>query len=281
MTDSQFSEIADGLFIDPEFLADFQQLGLTDFDSVFRFDEAEDLHKSNIAGYRKRLRFDLPGSGTTVFMKRYDNPSRFDQIRNWISHGKRMSMAMCDMFACQELADASIRTARVIAYGQQWTGPFEKRSFIATEKIPDAQTLEQRLPVCFEKPTNHKDRLKFIDQLSDFARTFHNTGLRHRDFYLAHIFMSDDGLLYLIDLHRTFRPRILGRRFQVKDIAQLYYSAPGMYFSEADRLRFYYRYLGREKLNRADRRFIRKVKAKAWRMADHDIRHGRPVPFAG
>jgi hypothetical protein len=85
----------------------------------------------------------------------------------------------------------------------------------------------------------------------------------------------------LIDLARVFGPIVLRRRFQIKDIAQVYYSAPGKHFTKTDRLRFYKAYTGQSKLTKKDKIFIRKVINKAERMARHDLKHGRVVPFAG
>ncbi|MHC4105705.1 MAG: lipopolysaccharide kinase InaA family protein, partial [Planctomycetota bacterium] len=125
-----------------------------------------------------------------------------------------------------------------------------------------------------------KLRRNFIAQLASFIRKFHDTDYRHRDLYLSHIFYSDSGIFYLIDLARAFKPIIRGRRFRIKDIAQLYYSAPAMYFSRTDRLRFYLNYIGFEdKLTSKDKTFIHRVIKKARRMARHDIKHGREVPF--
>ena len=72
---------------------------------------------------------------------------------------------------------------------------------------------------------------------------------------------------------------LLGGQYRVKDIAQLHYSAPAKYFSKTDRLRFLRAYLGRGKLNAGDKNFARRVDTKAMRMAKHDARHGRAVPF--
>ncbi len=160
---------------------------------------------------------------------------------------------------------------------------FEERSFIITEKIPDAESLERKLPDCFNGPAtteNLKLRRNFIVQSAAFIRKFHETNYRHRDLYFSHIFYSDSGEFYLIDLARVFGPVVLLRRFQIKDIAQVYYSAPGKHFSKTDRMRFYMAYAGQKRLTRKDKTFIRKVINKAERMARHDIRHGRPVPFA-
>ena len=122
-------------------------------------------------------------------------------------------------------------------------------------------------------------RRDFIRRLAAFIRKFHDTNYRHRDLYLCHIFYSDDGRFYLIDLARVFKPVLLAERFRVKDIAQIYYSAPGGHFSGTDRLRFYFALTGRSKLNIKDKVFICKVINKAKQIARRDIKHGRDVPF--
>ena len=104
------------------------------------------------------------------------------------------------------------------------------------------------------------------------------TGLTHA-FGSFKVEYSKDAGFYLIDLARVFKPALLAERFRIKDIAQVYDSAPGRYFSKTDRLRFYLAYVGRDKLTRKDKVFISKVKNKAKRMAKHDIKHGRSVPF--
>jgi len=83
----------------------------------------------------------------------------------------------------------------------------------------------------------------------------------------------------LIDLARAFRPSIMRERWRIKDMAQLHYSSPGRYFSNADRLRFYKAYRGLGRLGIRDKSFVRAVLRKAARMADHDLKHGRTVPF--
>jgi hypothetical protein len=251
-------------------------------DAVFAFSGGQDLHKSNLAAYRSRRQFTLP-DGTVVFMKRYHRPPVSLQIRNWLSHGRRHCLALFDIAPGIDLAPAGISTPKVIAWGQEWSRGFEKRSFVMTRQLPDrAAALEKTLPACFESPSkaSFRERKAFLKKLADFAQRFHETGYRHRDFYLAHIFMTAQESLYLIDLTRAFRPRLLSGRYRIKDLAQLHYSAPGRTIHCTDRLRFYKYYANCTTLSPSDKRLIRAVQTKAWKMAHHDIRHGRPVPFA-
>jgi len=283
MSRQEFKEISSGFFVDAEYVEIFRKMSLTSIDAVFDFDAGDNLSKANMAGYRSRLRFELGDCGQVVFLKRYDRPPILMQLKNWLSHLKRCSTAYFDFLPTVALKAANINTPKTIAYGQQWSGVFEKRSFIIMEKISNAEALERKLPDFFYNEASagtFKQRCDFIENLADFTKRFHASGLRHRDFYLAHIFLDDDGQLYLIDLQRAFKPKIFTGRFRVKDIAQLHYSSPGEYFSCTDRVRFYLRYSGKTKLGFKDKLFISRVKAKAWRMALHDMKHGRDVPFA-
>lgn len=280
--EQKFAKISNSFFVDSDYKAGLDKMGLTSIDSVFSFNEAHSLNKDNLPGHRSRLRFEINSPPATLFLKRYDCPPILTQVRNWLSAHKQVSCGLFDIEPAIKLAAAGINTPKIIAYGEQLSAFFEKRSFIITEKIPDAESLERRLPNCFNAPVTIKKlklRKNFIAQLAAFIKKFHETNYRHRDLYFSHIFYGDDGRFYLIDLARVFRPGLFAERFRVKDIAQLYYSAPGRYFSKTDRLRFYLGYTSRSRLTGKDKVFIRKVINKTRQMAQHDIKHGRAVPF--
>jgi serine/threonine protein kinase len=283
MREQKLVEISKSLCIDPDYEAAFSKLGLTSIDAVFSFEAGTNLTKSNLAKYRTRLQFEIDSPAVTVFLKRYDRPPISVQLRNWLASRSRVSCGAIGFKSASELQAGGINTPKILFHGEQWGTFFERRSFIITEKIPGAESLERKLPDYFsDTKTVEQSKLRrsFISQLAGFVKKFHETGYCHRDLYLSHIFYSDSGEFYLIDLARAFKPGFRHRRFLIKDIAQVYYSAPARYFSKTDRLRFYIAYTGRHKLNRKDKAFIRKVINRARRMARHDMKHGRPVPFA-
>ncbi len=283
---NSFQNTSQSFFVEADYRSALEKAGLTSLDAVFSFDAAKNLSKKNLASFRSRLQFeiDAPGSSrpATVFLKRYDAPPAVAQLRNWLAARGRKSCAMQEYASMSALAAAGIGIPRPICWGQQWGILFEKRSFIITEKVPSAEALERKLPRCFNAPAtkeNLQRRREFILKLACFIKKFHETGYRHRDLYLSHIFCSNKSEFFLIDLARVFRPLVLGRRFQIKDLAQVYYSAPGRHFSRTDRLRFYLAYAGQGKLTRQDKPFIREVIAKVQRIARRERKHGRQVPF--
>ncbi len=282
----EFVEISKSMFVDVDYETPLRNLGLTSIDSVFSFNIAKNLAKAGLAPFRTRLQFEIefPGSqiSTMAFLKRYNRPPIIAQLQNWLSNHSRTSCALIEVRANNELCAAGIDTPKIISYGQQWGVLFEKRSFIISEKIPNAESIERKLPDYFDCPAT-TDRLKlrrdFITQLAAFVRKFHQTNYRHRDLYFSHIFYNNNDTFYLIDLARAFKPIMCQERFRVKDIAQIHYSAPAKYFSRTDRLRFYLRYADKKNLTRSDKVLIRKVQRKAEYMARHDKKHGRPTPF--
>ena len=280
----KFVQISESFLIDPDYAAGFSELGLTSIDAVFSFDAGRNLAKTNLASYRERLEFQVNSPPITMFLKRYRKAPVLLQFKNWFCHRSRASYGFFDFDLVNKLAALGINTPKTICYGEQWGMFFEKRSFCITEKIPNAESLERKLPDCFDAPhtvKNLKLRRDFIAELADFVKKFHETKYRHRDLYLCHIFYNDHSKFYLIDLARVFKPILLTERFRIKDIAQLYYSAPLRYFSKTDRLRFYLAYANRHGLTKTDKVFIRKVKNKARRMERHDKKYGRAAPFAG
>ena len=273
--DPSFLQPVRGFFIDPQYQQTLEEAGLDSLDAVFAYEQGQRLTKPNLASWRHRIRLQLP-NGQTVYLKRYSCPPLPVQIKSWFQHGYRGFLSEYDKGPLDELSNVVVLIPQTIAYGGQWTGLFEKRSFIITLEIPNAHSLETKLPDCFEHPVSRRE---FILKLADFIRRFHETGYRHRDLYLCHIFLSNNETLYLIDLHRSFKPKLLGKRYRIKDLAQLHYSSPADKVSTADRLRFYLAYAQKKKLSAADKVFIRKIHTKALHIARHDRKHGRTVPF--
>jgi hypothetical protein len=273
----KFLQPVNGFFVDPKYQQLLKGTGLNSLDSIFAFKQGQQLTKANLVSWRHRIRLQLP-DGQTVYLKRYLKPPLSIQIKNWLQHGQRAFLSEYDKGPQKELGNMNIRIPQTIAYGGQWTGLFEKRSFIITLEIPNAHSLETTLPNCFTVQ-DFKEKKRFILKLADFIRRFHNTGYRHRDLYLCHIFLSEKETLYLIDLHRTFKPKLLGKRYKVKDLAQLHYSSPADKITLSDRIRFYLAYTQKKKLSFADKNFIRVIHSKTQRIARHDRKHGRVAPF--
>ena len=74
---------------------------------------------------------------------------------------------------------------------------------------------------------NKKRKQNLIEKIAELAKNMHNAGFGHQDFYLVHIFVKEQNNdeIFLIDLQRLIIQKKLTKRWRVKDLAQLYYSA--------------------------------------------------------
>jgi len=109
--------------------------------------------------------------------------------------------------------------------------------------------------------------------VADIARKLHGSGMNHQDFYLSHFYADDQDGLFLIDLQRVMHRLQVPVRYQVKDLAQLNYSAEMTgKLSRCDRMRVFRRYLGVSALKPTDKILLRKVLAKSGRIAKHTVK---------
>jgi len=121
-------------------------------------------------------------------------------------------------------------------------------------------------------------KLALIRYVAGVSRTLHRNGVNHRDFYICHFLLKTDMmpeiLAPLIDLHRAQLRRETPRRWAVKDVAGLYFSAMRIGLTPRDRLRFIRIYSDgslREPL-RNDAGFWRAVERTAERLHDKELR---------
>jgi len=277
-----FDEISSGCYIRKRHIESFAALGLRNVDDFVDFTGGREINKKEIAEFRNRQVFSAGKKGTNFYLKAYNRPPTSIQMANWFAHGKYASTAAYDYLPALELEKIGVKTPKVAAFGKIFKGLFEKKSFIVTEELIGQQSLEERSPDFFQPPTTPEKqakRCRFIKELAEITKNFHGSGFFHRDYYLSHIFWGEKEGFTIIDLQRVFKPTIMGWRYRIKDIAQLYYSAPASLYSKTDRMRFYKHYAGIEKLRRRDKWFITQVKLKAAKMAAHDSKSGRDAPY--
>ncbi len=136
--------------------------------------------------------------------------------------------------AIQSFEKLGVPTMKLAACGQSGANPAAITSFIITDALEKTEDLEHFLPTL--DVTDSEDvRLKraIIVKLAELAARLHGNGINHRDFYLCHFRLhtgngkpaADKLVLYVMDLHRVQQRASLPRRWQVKDLAALLYSA--------------------------------------------------------
>lgn len=152
------------------------------------------------------------------------------------------------------------------------------RSFLLMREVAGVP-LDRFLAGGFPDPRRvgpRRSRDAVLRDLSGMVRRFHATGFYHKDLYCCHLIVTPDprwGRPYFIDLQRVDHGQPPRRRWLVKDLAALHYSAPAS-VTRADRMRFLLNYLCKSKLDREAKAWVRAVAAKASRLGAHVPKFG-------
>ncbi len=221
-------------------------------------------------GLGKRYRAQLELDPSLVFYKRYDGESLRGLLQRWSEDGERNAIAAREVNVANALEKIGIRTFHPLAWG--WTKGWgvRQKSFVVMSQVP-GNSIERWLTTV---NLNWRQKLRLVEQVAKFARSLHKNGWFHRDFYLCHIFIQElDGSyqLALVDLARMFQPRWRVRRWQIKDLAQLNYSALTKDFSKTMRLRFVKIYFGCASLNSEQKTILRTIHRRTEQIRRRDL----------
>jgi UDP-glucose:(heptosyl)LPS alpha-1,3-glucosyltransferase len=144
--------------------------------------------------------------------------------------------------ALNKLRALNIPSLIPLAYGVRGKNPARQQSFIVTRELADVVQLDHYFE---QNSVAIKPRLLILKQLALMVRALHEAGINHRDLYLCHFMLKPESLvaghnpeIYLIDLHRAQCRVQVPRRWQIKDLAALYYSSLNLGFNRRDSLRF-------------------------------------------
>ena len=117
-----------------------------------------------------------------------------------------------------------------------------------------------------------------LTRVAWIARVLHGNGYVHKDFYLGHLFVLEselkagvaDPTVFLLDVQRVKRVGRWNRRWMLKDLSALYFSALATEFTRREMLRFFVLYLGRGgKAGPKGRALLKDIGAKAARIGLH------------
>jgi heptose I phosphotransferase len=260
------------LTVNREFAPLLQQHALTTFDAIANF--AGGSVAKNVLRERTTTRLDLAdadGTPRTLYLKRHLRPGAWELVKPLLRLTRPIVGARNEWEAILRFHASGITTMVPVALGESGS-----RSFLVTEGIAGCEKLTawmqaHRHSLCNGQLAALRD---IVAGVADVARTMHAAGLHHQDFYLTHLMVPERGPttpIHVLDLGRVrFQPR-LARRWIVKDLAQLNFSAAGV--SASDRLRFLRRYLG-HRPTRNDRALVTRIVRKSRAIARHTQKNG-------
>jgi heptose I phosphotransferase len=183
-------------------------------------------------------------NGRRYFIKRHRGVSWTEIFKNLLTLRLPVVSARNEYRALRKLAELGVAVPRVAAYGRRGFWPPTLESCLVTEDVGHHQSLEDYCRHWHTRAPAFVEKAALVNRIADISRILHTNGICHRDYYLCHFLRAADGTLTVIDLHRALTKRKLGRRWIVKDLAGLYFSALDAGLTRRDLLRFVRRYRG-------------------------------------
>ena len=250
--------------------ASMKEILPADFKEYFDIESLELVTKK-----RGRTVVKIHAGWSTYYLKRHYGMKLKDALLEFLRHGRRMSNARLEWKAMEICDTLGIKNTPFRVFGEKFSGMKEKCSFLLTESLPPGKTVEDHLRGGLRLAFAEKKEL--IKRIAAIARRLHTEGYTHKDFYLGHFYvvgdLKGDYDLHLLDLQRLCKGAKLLNRWSLKDITALYFSTlpfvPTGQITRCDMLRFYLRYVGRERLLKKDKKFLRAVTLKERRIARH------------
>ena len=262
-TGNRVEVLDDGrLVVGQPFVVLLQKRGLDSFEAVMTCKDGEMMR--SVPG-RSTVKMELQwpdGAKQIAFLKRYEpeyisNVERLLRLIHWPGAGDE---ALHEWNAIWQMRASRFNTAVPIAVGQEKHAGIVTRSFLLTAEIVGGIAAHD-----YTRTLDAKTRGKLAAQIADLTRRFHSAGFAHQDHYLSHIFIvppqkgGDDSQFFYIDLQRLISPRFLRKRWIVKDLGMLGYSAQLAGATNKDLMRFCEGYFQKKQFSEDERRIIRRV----------------------
>ncbi len=194
---------------------------------------------------RKTIQVQL--GDNSYFVKQHFGVGWGEVLKNLLALKKPILSAITEVKAIEKLEALNIASTPLVAYGQQGCNPANLQSFVMTKDLGDITSLEDLCADWKLHPPRAAFKRQLIIAVAKIAKTIHENGVNHRDFYLCHFCLDNKSLpkvsLYLIDLHRVLIHQQPSSIANMKDIAALYFSAMDVGLTLRDYLRFKRYYL--------------------------------------
>lgn len=185
---------------------------------------------------RRTLRFEHEGRG--YFLKYHAGVGWKEIIKNLLQGRSAILGAENEFRAVNKLHALNVGTMNAVAYGSRGSNPAGRESFIITEAIEPSLSLEELAGQWRDQPPSPVEKRRYIQRVAEMAARMHAGGVNHRDFYICHFLLTEDDQLSIIDLHRSLIHKQVPKRWLLKDLAGLCFSAHPVALTARDKLRF-------------------------------------------
>jgi len=255
------------------------------------FDEAQRLVGEVVREKEGRQTIRCEIAGEVFYRKFHSGVGWREILKNWLSLRAAVVDASNEWLAIEKVKALGVSTLEAVAYGRKGRNPATRKSFLITRELKGALSTAEFTSGWPEAPPSFALRLAMIARMAWIARQIHEHGINHRDLYLCHFLLDiSSGIenlsaknldFYLVDLHRAQIREQVPRRWRVKDVASIYFSALDIGLTRRDVLRFLRAYYQRplRTVLRTEARFLRQVERRARKLYIRDFKREPEFPI--
>lgn len=213
------------------------------------FDAVEKLAGEEFRRVKTRRTFRVEFGGKGFFVKHHLGVGWREIIKNLLVFKSPVVSALNEFNALRRLHELDVPTMTEAACGCRGKNPAKLESFLITEELKDMIDLEQLCAGWKDNPPALSLRRSILDAVASSTGKMHRGGINHRDCYICHYMTPQSGedagkKVFVIDLHRAQIRKRVPRRYLVKDLGGLCFSAMDNGLSMHDALRFIRIYSG-------------------------------------
>ncbi len=228
-----------------------------------------------------------------VYLKRHYKLSRWAGLKATLFPNRAWSPGLQEWQRLRWAKAEGFPVPRAVAAGQ-FVGPWGRlQGFLATEELHGMLPLHEAVPLAFRTldPRSFAQwKRGLIAELARLARELHRRKVFHKDLYFCHFYIPEaftrtvpldwKDRAIMIDLHRLARHRITGAWWQVKDLAQLWFSSEVPGVTPRDRVMFWKLYRQGWPNDRAPGEWLRPLVRWKWGLyRRHNQRKPSAVPY--
>lgn len=192
--------------------------------------------------------------------------------------------------AIQRFEALGVETMTLAAYGERGGNPARRESFVITDELVNTISLEDLSRNWRSAPPATGFKRALIARVAEIARTLHENGVNHRDFYLCHFLLEQitgtagqggaAPKLHVIDLHRVQIRCRTPKRWVIKDLAGLFFSSLDIGLTSRDVYRFlrHYRRRSLREIFSRESGFWSRVARRAVRLYQRDFKRLPRLP---
>lgn len=246
-------------------------LGLDDPRCAPAFDRGEVISTSHDT---RVLRFRAQEAGPLFYFKVY----RYHELRRLFTFTYRRSRTRTEYEALQYLRANGLPGIEPVAYGSHRVLRVIRSCFLITRAVDGSRDLDHALP---DWERGGPERARALNPCADLVRRMHDVNFFAYDLKFRNMLVTerdDPPSFHLLDHPKarviaSSRPRAR-RAALVFDLATLDKDAPD-WLSRTERLRWFLRYRGHDRLDDEDRELLRDIEARRQRLLGKRARHHR------